>query len=55
MYEGTLLRGKRQGQGTMRYATGEEATGEWQDGALAEASNQTQSGDDTTEETQSTE
>ena len=55
VYEGTFLRGKRQGQGTMRYATGEEATGEWQDGALAEASNQTQSGDDTTEETQSTE
>ena len=27
--------GKRQGEGTMRYATGQEATGEWQDGALA--------------------
>jgi hypothetical protein len=35
--------GKRQGQGTMRYAaTGQEATGSWQNGALAPAG-----GDDT--------
>ncbi|MFT5631234.1 MAG: hypothetical protein ACI9HB_002409, partial [Gammaproteobacteria bacterium] len=34
IYEGTFVRGRRQGVGTMRYTTGEEATGEWIDGAL---------------------
>ena len=34
VYEGTFDKGKRQGQGTMRYATGEEASGEWIGGAL---------------------
>ena len=43
IYEGTFTAGKRQGQGTMRYAaTGQESTGNWQNGALAPAG-----GDDT--------
>ena len=37
VYEGNFTAGKRQGQGTMRYATGEVATGTWTDGALKEA------------------
>ncbi|MEO0922346.1 MAG: 2-isopropylmalate synthase, partial [Pseudomonadota bacterium] len=36
IYEGNFLKGKRQGKGTMRYASGEEASGRWEDGALAE-------------------
>ncbi|MEO0866321.1 MAG: 2-isopropylmalate synthase, partial [Pseudomonadota bacterium] len=36
IYEGTFKNGKRQGSGTMRYATGEEASGEWDSGALNE-------------------
>ena len=35
IYEGTFKDGKRQGAGTMRYKTGEEATGAWENGALA--------------------
>ena len=35
VYEGTFLNGRRQGEGTMRYATGQTETGEWRDGALA--------------------
>ena len=34
VYEGTFVAGKRQGQGTMRYATGEVAEGNWSDGTL---------------------
>ena len=34
VYEGTFRDGKREGTGTMRYATGEEATGDWINGAL---------------------
>ena len=30
-----LSDGRRQGEGTMTYASGEEAEGEWRDGALA--------------------
>ena len=41
VYEGTFLKGKRQGTGTMRYATGEEASGTWNDGALAEQTDAT--------------
>jgi len=36
VYEGTFLAGKRQGEGTMRYAGGEEKSGTWEDGVLAE-------------------
>jgi hypothetical protein len=28
------VKGKRQGQGTIKFASGEEATGSWKDGAL---------------------
>ena len=34
VYEGTFRAGKRQGDGTMRYASGEEASGDWDNGAL---------------------
>ncbi len=40
VYEGNFLRGKRQGNGTMRYATGEEASGNWTDGALESQTSQ---------------
>ena len=35
VYEGMFSNGKRQGEGTMRYATGKKVQGEWQDGELA--------------------
>jgi hypothetical protein len=34
VYEGMFVRGKRQGNGKIRYATGEERTGDWDNGAL---------------------
>ena len=34
IYEGTFVKGKRQGQGTIKFASGEKATGSWKDGAL---------------------
>ncbi|MFT7183602.1 MAG: hypothetical protein ACI87T_004000, partial [Planctomycetota bacterium] len=34
VYEGAFVRGRREGPGTMRYATGTETTGDWADGAL---------------------
>ena len=37
IYEGTFKAGKRQGTGTMRYASGEEASGDWDNGALTDA------------------
>ncbi len=33
VYEGMFQNGRRQGEGTMRYATGETESGEWRDGA----------------------
>ena len=36
VYEGNFTAGKRQGEGTMRYATGESAVGNWENGALTE-------------------
>ncbi|MBT8413711.1 MAG: hypothetical protein KJO30_05215, partial [Boseongicola sp.] len=36
-YEGMFVRGKRQGTGTIRYASGEERTGSWEDGALTDS------------------
>ena len=38
VYEGNFVNGKRQGQGTLRYNTGEVATGLWENGALKEDS-----------------
>ncbi|MEH6751525.1 MAG: 2-isopropylmalate synthase, partial [Paracoccaceae bacterium] len=32
VYEGMFSAGRRQGEGTMRYATGQEVTGVWQNG-----------------------
>jgi len=37
IYEGMFSAGTRQGSGTMRYTTGEEVAGDWDDGALATA------------------
>ena len=34
VYEGLFKAGKRQGEGTMKYASGQEATGNWENGAL---------------------
>ena len=34
VYEGTFKAGKRQGAGLMKYASGQEAQGEWDNGAL---------------------
>ena len=36
IYEGQFVDGRRQGEGTMRYATGEEESGEWINGALTQ-------------------
>ena len=35
VYTGHFVMGKRQGAGVMRYATGEIASGEWDDNRLA--------------------
>jgi hypothetical protein len=42
VYEGMFRAGKRQGEGTMRYASGQEASGTWEDGALSGATTQTE-------------
>ncbi|MBF21427.1 MAG: 2-isopropylmalate synthase, partial [Marinovum sp.] len=34
VYEGNFVKGKRQGEGTITFATGQEQTGEWKNGAL---------------------
>jgi hypothetical protein len=34
VYEGQFVAGKRQGQGILRYKTGEETAGEWTNGIL---------------------
>ena len=34
VYEGQFVKGKRQGEGTIKFSSGKEATGEWQNGAL---------------------
>ena len=34
VYDGSFVRGRRQGPGTMRYANGQEASGDWADGAI---------------------
>ncbi|MEM7711628.1 MAG: 2-isopropylmalate synthase, partial [Pseudomonadota bacterium] len=36
VYEGSFVAGRRQGPGTMRYATGRVETGDWTAGALAD-------------------
>jgi hypothetical protein len=40
IYEGTFQRGKRQGQGTIRFANGNTASGEWDNGALVSNADQ---------------
>ncbi len=37
IYDGMFLSGKRQGTGTMRYASGEKESGTWDNGALTPA------------------
>jgi hypothetical protein len=37
IYEGAFVKGKRSGQGTMRYTTGQEESGVWENGALSTA------------------
>ena len=37
VYEGEFVTGKRQGEGTIRYASGEVSSGTWENGALVQA------------------
>ena len=37
VYEGTFVNGRRQGQGTIKFANGRSAKGNWQDGALIDS------------------
>ena len=45
VYEGEFRNGRRQGVGTMRYASGETETGQWQDGALTDGTAAAPEGD----------
>ena len=38
VYEGSFVRGRREGPGTMRFADGQESVGTWSDGALVSES-----------------
>ena len=34
VYEGSFFKGKRQGEGAIKFASGKKAAGKWQNGAL---------------------
>ena len=36
VYQGSFVKGKRQGRGTIKFASGDSASGKWNDGALVE-------------------
>ena len=35
-FQGSFVKGKRQGRGTIKFASGDSASGKWNDGALVE-------------------